>query len=75
MFQHLQEVNQTYVQHMFFSLNFSSLFLMSSIKAFVHSFIPSLFTTSTTDCSEFLQEALHDRSYLQCPEPIKCKNI
>jgi len=54
-------------------LNFSSLFLMSSIKAFVHSFIPSLFTTSTTECSEFLQEALHDRTYLQCPEPIKYK--
>jgi len=40
----------TYIQHCIISLNLSKSFFIGSIKAFIHSFIPSLFETSSTDC-------------------------
>ena len=35
---------------MFISLNYSLILLISCIKALIHSFIPDLFVTSTSEC-------------------------
>lgn len=47
---HPRENEVTYFQHFIISLNISISFFMASIKALIHSFIPALFETSSTDC-------------------------
>ena len=50
---HLKEQNETYFEHMFNALRISSFLLSLSIKCFVHSFVPFLFTdavSSKLDC-------------------------
>jgi hypothetical protein len=49
-FQHLKDSNMNYFEHMFVSLNYAFILFVSSIKAFIHSFIPDLFITSTSEC-------------------------
>jgi len=49
-FKHLRESNMDYVEHMLVSLNYSAILFISCIKALIHSFIPDLFITSTSEC-------------------------
>ena len=49
MFHHPQQVCMTYIQHMQLSLGLSFLFFKGFIKAFVHSFWPDIFVTSSSD--------------------------
>jgi hypothetical protein len=49
-FQHLKDSNMNYFEHMFVSLNYAFILFVSCIKAFIHSFIPDLFATSTSEC-------------------------
>jgi hypothetical protein len=39
-----------YFEHMFISLNYVVILLISSVKALIHAFIPDLFETSTSEC-------------------------
>ena len=39
----------TYSEHFRFSINLSKIYFVASFKALVHSFIPNLFITSSTD--------------------------
>lgn len=49
-FQHLKDSNMNYFEHMFVSLNYAFILFVSCIKSFIHSFIPDLFATSTSEC-------------------------
>ncbi len=49
-FHHLDEMKLTYFEHMRLSLNYAVILFISCIKALIHSFIPDLFVTSTTEC-------------------------
>ena len=49
-FQHLRDSNMNYFEHMFVSLNYAVILFISCVKALIHSFIPDLFATSTTEC-------------------------
>ena len=49
-FKHLQDVNMNYFEHMLISLRYALILLLSSFKAFIHAFIPDIFTASTGDC-------------------------
>ena len=55
-FQHIKEQKTTYIQHCITSLHISSYFLLSSIKAFIHAFIPCLFQTSSSECVRDIQD-------------------
>lgn len=45
---HLRKVCMTYTQHCLFSMSISVKLLIGSLKAFVHAWIPNIFTSSTT---------------------------
>ena len=49
-FKHLREMKMNYFEHMIISLNYAFILLISCIKALIHSFIPDLFVTSTSEC-------------------------
>ena len=49
-FRHLRDSNMNYFEHMLVSLNYSAILFISCIKALIHSFIPDLFITSTSEC-------------------------
>jgi hypothetical protein len=49
-FKHLREMNMDYFEHMHVSLNYALILFISCFKALVHSFIPDLFITSTSEC-------------------------
>lgn len=49
-FKHLKAMNMGYFEHMFISLNYVAILFISAIKALIHSFIPDLFETSTSQC-------------------------
>ena len=49
-FNHLEEMNMNYFEHMFISLNYALILFISFIKAVIHAFIPDIFVTSTSEC-------------------------
>ena len=49
-FNHLEEMNMNYFEHMFISLNYALILFLSFIKAVIHAFIPDIFVTSTSEC-------------------------
>lgn len=49
-FRHLRDSNMNYFEHMLTSLNYAFILFISCIKALIHSFIPDLFITSTSEC-------------------------
>ena len=49
-FKHLKDSNMDYLEHMFASLNYSFILFLSCIKSLIHSFIPDLFISSTSEC-------------------------
>jgi|UniRef100_A0A6C0DWS3 hypothetical protein len=48
--EHLEEMNMGYFEHMFISLHYAFILLLSCIKAFIHAFIPDIYVTSTSEC-------------------------
>lgn len=58
-FKHLREMKMDYFEHMFVSLNYSFILFISCIKSLIHSFIPDLFVTSTTECIIEINNKLH----------------
>ena len=59
-FNHLEEMNMNYFEHMFISLNYALILFISFIKAVIHAFIPDIFVTSTSEC---IQEINHKINY------------
>lgn len=47
-FSHPNSVCMNYYKHLSVSFNYSKIFFIASIKAFIHAIFPSLFITSTT---------------------------
>lgn len=45
----------TYIQHLTLSLRLSLILGIASIKAFIHSIFPFIFTTSTSDTIEYIK--------------------
>ena len=62
-FAHLEEMNMSYFEHLLISLNYALILFISSIKAFIHSFIPDLFVTSTTECIVEINNKLKKHTY------------
>ena len=62
-FKHLRDSNMNYFEHAFVSLNYAFILFISSIKAFIHSFIPDLFVTSTTECIVEINNKLKKHTY------------
>ena len=48
--EHLEEMKMGYFEHMFISLHYAFILLLSCIKAFIHAFIPDIYVTSTSEC-------------------------
>jgi len=44
--ENLNQANESYFQHMGFALNISIQLLNGSVTAFIHAFLPSIFTTN-----------------------------
>lgn len=57
-FDHPRKVCMTYFQHFRFSMKLSSIFFISSIKAFIHALFPFWCVTSTTDTVTYIQNQL-----------------
>lgn len=57
-FDHPRKVCMTYLQHFRFSMKLSSIFFISSIKAFIHALFPFWCVTSTTDAVTYIQNQL-----------------
>jgi len=57
-FKHLKEMNMEYLEHMLISLNYAFILFITCIKAIIHSFIPDLFVTSTSECIEEINNEL-----------------
>lgn len=49
LFRHPKDVCLTYYQHLRFSLYVTKILFVGSIKSFIHSLLPDMFITSTTD--------------------------
>ena len=49
MFNHLESMNISYIDHWKVSMNYSVKFASASIKALIHAFVPDFFETSSTD--------------------------
>jgi hypothetical protein len=47
---HLDEMKMGYFEHMFVSLHYAFILLLSCLKAFIHAFIPDIYVTSTSEC-------------------------
>ena len=48
-FQHLSNVCMNYREHFLFSFHLSYIFFNASVKALIHSFVPNLFITSSSE--------------------------
>lgn len=58
-FIHPENVCMSYIKHLCLSMNFSKKLFISSIKAFIHAIIPSLYITSTSDLVDELKIILN----------------
>ena len=52
MFAHPAKVCMTYVEHFKLSMQFSYMFAIASIQAFIHAIIPDIYTKSTSETIE-----------------------
>jgi hypothetical protein len=51
---HPKEVGLSYFQHLYVSVSISINFFTASIKALIHSFLPFMFETSSSDTIKYL---------------------
>ena len=59
-FNHPNKVGMTYFQHMKFSYRLSLLFFEGFYKALIHSFIPDIYITSSTNISKDIQDIINN---------------
>lgn len=57
-FQHPQKVCMSYLQHCCFSLKLARYFMVATLKAIVHAFIPNFYITSSSDMIEDVKEEI-----------------
>lgn len=62
--EHPNNVGMTYLEHMKFSFNLSSIFLNASYQAFIHGIFPEIYITGSTDTSKKVSHLLNHRSKL-----------
>ena len=55
---HLDDVQQSYLEHAYVSLHLGFLMLTGAVKAIVHAFFPHLFQKSTTLTARHLNEII-----------------
>lgn len=60
LFKHPKNVCMTYRQHFNFSIGFSYILFIGSIKAFAHSIYPDIYVTSTGDLVKQLTKSLDE---------------
>jgi hypothetical protein len=68
-FKHPLEVGMTYCQHMCFSLSLAKKFAKASLLAFIHSFYPDIFITSSSDALDAITKQIKERITRQNEEP------
>ena len=59
-FQHPQKVCMSYFQHCCFSLKLAHYFMVATLKAIVHAFLPNMFITSSSDHVTKIKELLEN---------------
>ena len=64
---HLDEMKMGYFEHMYISLHYAFILLLSCIKAFIHAFIPDIYVTSTSECIVEINKELtrHKKSNIE----------
>ncbi len=55
---HLKEVKKGYFEHMIFALNFIPLLILALITITIHSFLPFLFTNTTSNIIKTLNNRI-----------------
>ena len=60
--EHLNQANESYFQHMGFALKISLQLLNGSVVAFMHAFLPLIFTTSAGNKIRKLYSLLENRN-------------
>lgn len=60
--EHLSEANENYFQHMGISLKISFELLIGATMAFMHAFLPSIFTTSASKKIRHLYSFVENRN-------------
>ena len=58
LFKHPAQVCMTYSQHFLFSMKMATMFVWASYTAVVHAFLPDLYTTSTTDTVDYINDQI-----------------
>ena len=58
MFEHLDDVCMTYLQHMIFSLYLSYRFIVASFAAVIHAILPCCFVTHSSSMIESIQKEM-----------------
>jgi hypothetical protein len=58
MFKHPSKVCMTYFEHFKLSMGFSITFASASVQAFIHAIIPDVYTESTTNTINKVQEKI-----------------
>ena len=59
--EHLDLVNETYIQHLKVALNVSSLMIVGGFQAIIHAICPAIFQTSASDKIKKLHEKISKR--------------
>ena len=68
-FNHLNDIGMTYFEHMCFSLSLAKKFAKASLLAFIHSFYPDIFVTSSSDALDAITKQIKERITRQNEEP------
>ena len=58
---HLDDAKMNYIEHFTFSFYLGTSLLVGSIKALIHAFVPALYSTSTSELSDALNDLLHKK--------------
>ena len=59
--EHLDLVNETYIQHLKVAFNVSSLMIVGGFQAIIHAICPAVFETSASDKIKKLYEKISQR--------------
>ncbi len=68
MFNHPRNVCMTYLEHFKVSMNLSKIFLLASLKAFIHAIYPDFFITSSTDTVEKAKKIMNSAGCHKSPQ-------
>ena len=68
MFNHPRNVCMTYLEHFKVSMNLSKIFLLASLKDFIHAIYPDFFITSSTDTVEKAKKIMNSAGCHKSPQ-------